>query len=120
MNEAKTYKGACHCGAVSFSVTTALDSLSDCNCSHCRRVGWVMQSVPAAAFVLESGADRLRDYWFNTRTINHKFCADCGVEPFATGRDGEGADLVMVNVNCLEGVPDIDRATIHHWDGKSF
>jgi hypothetical protein len=120
MPERKTYVGQCHCGAVRFSATTDLSGLGDCNCSRCRRLGWVMQSVPEADFTLESGADRLVLYHFNTHKIDHQFCRDCGIEPFASGTDDKRGKTFMVNVNCLEGVPQIDRAAITHWDGANW
>ena len=120
MSEMKTYRGSCHCGAVTFSVTTALDGLGDCNCSHCQRLGWIMQQVPASAFSLNSGADKLRDYRFNTLTIAHLRCTECGIESFARSADRQGNETVLVNVNCLEDAPTIDRSTIRHWDGKSY
>ncbi len=42
----------------------------------------------------------------------------CGIESFARGQDRQGGDVVMLNVNCLEGVPPVDRTTITHWDGR--
>jgi hypothetical protein len=120
MVERTTFKGQCHCGAVRFTVSTDLSGMGDCNCSRCRRLGWVMQSVPAADFTLLSGADRLAPYHFNTHRIDHQFCRECGIEAFASGMDGEGNKTFIVNVNCLEGVPPIDRNTIKHWDGASW
>lgn len=116
----KTYEGGCHCGAVRYSVTTALDSMGECNCSRCKRLGWVMQSAPASDFVLHSGADKLTHYAFNTNKIDHSFCSVCGIESFSRGSDGKGNEMVMVNVNCLDGVPPVDRSTIKHWDGASW
>ncbi|WP_196260409.1 GFA family protein [Pelagibacterium limicola] len=113
------YQGSCHCGAVRFSVETALESPAQCNCSRCRRLGWTMQSVPAGKFVLSSGADRLTSYRFNTKAINHTFCSVCGIEAFASGEDGSGNALYMVNVSCLEGAS-YDSAAVTHWDGASF
>jgi hypothetical protein len=94
--------------------------MGDCNCSRCRRVGWIMQSVPEQDFTLLSGADQLVLYHFNTHKIDHQFCRACGIEPFASGVDGEGNKTVMVNVNCLENTPPIDRNAISHWDGASW
>lgn len=120
MPASTTYRGQCHCGAVRYTVTTALDSMGDCNCSRCRRLGWVMQSVPEADFVLESGEAELAIFHFNTQTIDHLFCKTCGIESFARGSDGRGNALVMINVNCLEGVPALDAAAIKHWDGANW
>ncbi|MEJ2459736.1 MAG: GFA family protein, partial [Novosphingobium sp.] len=74
----------------------------------------------ADKFVLHSGADVLKDYRFNTHKIRHMFCPECGIEPFASGTDAKGNDIYMVNVNCLEDVPEIDRAAIKHWNGKDW
>jgi hypothetical protein len=120
MAESKTYQGRCRCGAVQYTVTTALDALGDCNCSSCARLGWVMQTVPAEKFTLDSGTDKLRRYTFNTHRIEHVFCTECGIESFARGNDGKGNDLVMISVACLEGAPDIDRSTVKHWDGRNW
>lgn len=120
MPDAQTYHGQCHCGAVRYTAQTALDGLMDCNCSRCRRLGWVLQAVPAAQFTLLSGEDQLTEYRFNTDRIEHLFCADCGVESFARGQDGKGNGMVMINVNCLDDAPAVDRNTIKHWDGASL
>jgi hypothetical protein len=119
MAEAKTYHGQCHCGAVRYTAHTELDGLMDCNCSRCKRLGWILKSVPAARFTLLSGAENLVDYRFNTDKIEHLFCGACGIESFARGRDRQGNALVMINVNCLDDAPNIDRNTITHWDGAN-
>lgn len=120
MTVIQDYAGRCHCGAVRFTVRTGLDAMGDCNCSRCRRLGWVMQSVPAADFTLHIGEDNLTLYRFNTEKIDHLFCRTCGIESFARGNDGQGNDLVMLNVACLEGAPPVDRNAIRHWDGANF
>jgi hypothetical protein len=120
MSETRTYHGQCHCGAVRYTATTDLSSLSDCNCSRCRRLGWVMHSLPAADFTVESGEDLLSVFHFSTETIDHLFCRTCGIESFARGSDGKGNELVMINVNCLEDAPPLDRAAIKHWDGANW
>ena len=80
MAEMQTYHGQCHCGAVQYDVTTDLSTMGDCNCSRCRRLGWVLQSAPASQFDLRSGADNLKTYHFNTENIEHLFCRTCGGE----------------------------------------
>lgn len=120
MPETKTYHGQCHCGAVRYEATTDMSSLATCNCSRCRRLGWVMQSLPADRFKLLSGESELSVFHFNTETIDHLFCTTCGIESFARGTDGRGNETVMINVNCLEDAPVIDRAAIKHWDGASW
>ncbi|WP_137150390.1 GFA family protein [Devosia sp. FKR38] len=120
MTDSQTYDGQCHCGAVRFSVHTDLSGPSACNCSHCRRLGWIMQSVPAENFTLLSDAEALTLYRFNTHTIDHLFCRHCGIQSFARGSDGKGKSLVMINVNCLEPAVAVDPAAIKHWDGANW
>lgn len=120
MPQAQDYAGQCHCGAVRFTARTDLSGLADCNCSRCRRLGWVMQSMPSSQFTLHAGEDNLTLYRFNTEMIDHIFCKTCGIEAFARGSDGKGNDMVMVNVNCFDQPPPIDRSAIRHWDGANF
>ena len=120
MSDTRTYQGRCHCGAVQYEVTTDLSGMGDCNCSRCRRLGWVLQSAPASQFKLLQGEENLTTYRFNTEKIDHLFCKTCGVESFARGDDGKGNAMVMVNVNCLEPPVTIDRTAIKHWDGANW
>lgn len=120
MPEYKIYHGQCHCGAVRYEALTDLASMGDCNCSRCRRLGWVMQSLPADRFTLLSGESSLSLFHFNTETIDHLFCRTCGIESFARGTDGQGNETVMININCLEDAPPVDRAAVKHWDGASW
>ena len=120
MPDMKTYHGQCHCGAVRYTATTDLSSLGDCNCSRCRRLGWVMQSMPEADFTLLSGAENLTTYRFNTEMIDHLFCKTCGIESFSRGSDGKGNEMVMINVNCLEPPVAVDRNALKHWDGANW
>ena len=61
-------KGQCHCGKVKFSINCELKELRRCNCSHCRRKGYVMTTVNKDEFHLESG--RLFEYL----SMEHKNC----------------------------------------------
>jgi hypothetical protein len=119
MSEMKTYHGGCHCGAVRYEATTDLSSMIDCNCSRCRRLGAVLQGVDSGHFRLLGGEDALTTYRFNTHRIEHLFCRECGIESFARAKGDDGEYGYMINVNCLDDGPDVDRATIVHWDGRS-
>ncbi|WP_326524578.1 GFA family protein [Sphingomonas sp.] len=114
------YSGSCHCGAVTFEVegdapTTAMS----CNCSHCRRKGFLLSFVPADTFTLATGGEALTEYRFNRHVLAHRFCATCGCQPFASGTGPDGKDMVAVNLRC---VPDIalDVLDVQNVDGASF
>lgn len=118
MPETGSYEGSCHCGAVRYQVTTDLAQVISCNCSICRRHGFLWSFVAPQQFTLASGAEAVRDYQFNKHAIHHLFCATCGVESYAHGRKPDGSEAVAINVRCLEGV-DLDALKPIPVDGRS-
>lgn len=119
MSTKRTHSGSCHCGAVTYDVTTTLGTVISCNCSMCQKKGTLLAFVPAADFMLKSGGDRLTDYQFNKHAIHHLFCSTCGVTSFARGKDPKGNEMVAINARCLDDV-DLDKLTIKKIDGRSF
>ncbi len=115
----QTHTGACHCGTVTFEVTTDLEKVIECNCSHCEKKGLLLTFVPETSFVLKSGADMLTEYRFNKKFIAHLFCKVCGVQPIGRAKNQEGVETVAVNVRCLDDV-DITVVTRTPVDGKSW
>ncbi|OAI22599.1 aldehyde-activating protein [Methylosinus sp. R-45379] len=113
-----SYHGSCQCRAVTFEATLDLDHTITCNCSRCQRMGAVLSFTPAEKFRLSSGEDALGEYRFNTKMIAHRFCKICGIEPFAQGVSPNGAQMVAVNVNCLDGVDPRALASTHV-DGRN-
>ena len=113
------YQGSCHCGAVRFEAEGELAHVIECNCSHCSRKGLLLWFVPRAQFELKSGEEGLCSYRFHTHRIEHRFCAHCGTQPCAYGTDASGAEMVAVNVRCLE---EVEIATLKRqpYDGRSM
>jgi len=118
MLETKAYSGSCHCGNVRFEVTAEIANASECNCSICRRVGWLMASVSPAQFNLLSGADAQADYQFGSKTMHHLFCKNCGIRAFGTFA-ADGQEKIVVNLRCLDGL-DVDALPVQKFDGKSY
>jgi hypothetical protein len=119
MGETKTYTGACHCGAVKFEVEADLDTIIECNCTHCWSKGLNLAFAPRSAFRFVEGEDRLSEYRFNKHAIEHRFCQTCGVQPFGFGDDPKtGAPTVAVNVRILQGVEPWSYET-YRFDGRS-
>ena len=117
MGSLKTYEGGCHCGRVRFSVE-APDAVEveRCNCSICRKAGFLHLIVPATRFRLLSGSDSLTTYTFNTGVAEHYFCKVCGVKPFYKPRSNP--DGMDVNLNCLERLP--EEVTIVDFNGQNW
>ena len=113
------YQGSCHCGAVAFTVDGEIPGEAmECNCSHCRRKGFLLSFVPAGKFTLTRGADSLTEYRFNTRKIAHRFCKLCGCQPFGEGVGKDGAETRMINLRCVPAA-DVAALTIRQVDGAS-
>lgn len=89
-----------------------------CNCSHCRRKGFLLTFVPADQFTLDSGENKLTDYQFYKHKITHRFCSVCGKQSFAEG-DGPDGPTRAVNLRCVPEV-DLDALKIKKVDGASF
>lgn len=113
------YQGGCQCGAVSFEVDVDLDNTVTCNCSRCRRMGFVLAFGPRDNFHLTSGEEVLTEYLFNKQAIQHLFCKTCGVESFAYGSMPDGSPTVAINANCLDGIEPRELDS-KHVDGRSF
>jgi len=114
-----SFQGSCHCGAVRFTVDADPPaSAISCNCSHCRRKGFLLSFFPAERFTLEAGEEALQDYAFNTHKINHRFCRHCGTQAFAYGANPDGSPVRAVNLRCVPAI-DLDALTLQHFDGAS-
>ena len=111
------YRGSCHCGAVHFEVEAPEDvEVERCNCSICRRSGYLHLIVPRRNFRLLSGEDALQTYTFNSGVARHTFCRTCGIKPFYTPRSNP--DGVDVNLNCLDSPPALVRVV--EFDGRNW
>jgi hypothetical protein len=113
----QTYRGSCHCGRVQFAVTTDLTRVSECNCSICRRKGYLHHMVPPDRFRLLQGEGDLTTYQFGTGRARHLFCRYCGVAAFYRPR--LNPENYMVNARCLEDV-DLDALERVAFDGRSW
>lgn len=119
MSEWTSYEGGCHCGAVRFRVRIRPEEhrVSDCNCSVCRKKGFLHLIVPPEQFTLLTGEDALSTYTFNTGIAKHTFCRNCGIHAFYRPRSHP--NWFDVNVRCLEG-DILCRFQIEPFDGVNW
>jgi hypothetical protein len=113
-----SYNGSCHCGKIAFTVEGSIEQAIECNCSHCRRKGYLLWFVPRDSLKLSTPEANLSTYKFNKHVISHHFCASCGCAPFGEGVDPKGNKTASVNVHCLEGV-EPSSLKIMQFDGRS-
>ena len=115
----QTYSGGCQCGKVRYEVSADIGDVISCNCSRCGRLGSLLAFVPAADFRLLSGDDSTTKFQFNKHVVHHLFCSTCGIESFAKGKRPDGAEMVALNVRCLDGI-DLDSLNVKKVDGRSY
>lgn len=112
-----SFEGSCHCGAVRFEVQAPIPTQAlSCNCSHCRRKGFLLSFFPVAQFTLLQGESSLGSYRFNTHKINHRFCQTCGTQAFAEGANPDGSAVRAVNMRCVPSI-DLDTLALQKYDG---
>ncbi|KAF3061925.1 hypothetical protein GL218_04093 [Daldinia childiae] len=83
----KTYRGSCHCGAYVYEAKMPhVFKVLECNCSSCYKKGalWVVPEPGNIRFV-KGDHNTLANYTFGEKTINHKFCPNCGVQLLFVG-----------------------------------
>lgn len=113
-----TYSGGCHCGAIRFELDAPENlEVFDCNCSICRRSGYLHLFVPESSFRLVQGDDQLVTYQFNTKVARHFFCKTCGIKSFYVPRSHP--DAFSVNARCLDDVP-ILSMKVTPFDGANW
>lgn len=82
--QAPSATGQCHCGAIRYSMPTAVEHHALCHCSDCRRhagapmVGWALVN---RADLEMSGTPKI---YASSEHGRRHFCADCGTGLFYT------------------------------------
>jgi len=89
----------------------------DCNCSVCRKTGYLHLIVEKSRFRLLAGAEMLTLYRFNTGSAQHLFCKVCGIKSFYVPRSHPQG--YSVNARCLEPET-VKGMEINAFDGANW
>jgi hypothetical protein len=106
---------SCHCGAVHLEIETPPETVTDCNCSICRRYGvlWAYYSPTRVRIV--SAADATDVYLCNDRQLEFHRCRNCGCVSHWAPLD-KSLDRMGVNARLMP--PEIlARARVRRLDG---
>jgi len=111
------HRATCHCGAVvlELELPDGIVEPRRCNCSICRRKGFIAASVPLDGLRVVQGQEVLTLYQFNTFTARHYFCSICGIYTHHQRRSTPTE--YSYNVACLDGVDPFDIADVVELDG---
>jgi hypothetical protein len=111
-------KGGCHCGRVSFEAWIPEKvTVHQCNCSICKKSGYLHLIVPTDQFNLLSDKGNLSEYRFHSGVARHLFCGHCGIKSFYVPRSHP--DAYSVNLNCIE-LPENIEVLMEAFDGSNW
>ena len=113
-------KLTCHCGGVEAEVKLqekGFEKLLRCNCSICKRKGYIMSPVSQENFTLTKGQDLLTLYQYHTKVAKHYFCSKCGIYTHTNPRSNP--KIYMINVACVEDVRPLELENVSINDGEN-
>jgi hypothetical protein len=71
--------GSCHCGAVRIEVPERPQTLTNCNCSLCRRVGGLWAYYRWGTVRITGHPEHTEEYIQGDRTLRTMRCRTCGI-----------------------------------------
>ena len=113
-------KLTCHCGGVEAEVKipeNGFEKLMRCNCSICKRKGYVIGVIGSDDFKLIKGENLLTLYQFYTKTAKHYFCKVCGINTHNSPRINP--KIYGINVACVEGINPYELKNVGINDGEN-
>lgn len=93
--------GSCLCGAVHVTVARAPRTLTQCNCSVCRRYGTLWAYYRRSAVTIKAPRGGLLDFTRRPRGLRFRHCAACGCVVSWEARRGP-EDRMAVNARLLD------------------
>jgi hypothetical protein len=109
-------ESSCHCGAVKLEIDTAPETVTNCNCSICRRYGVLWAYYSLAQVRVGEGATDI--YMWDDKSIEFHRCRNCGCvthwAPVDKARDRMGVNARLMAPEVLAG------ASVRHFDGASM
>ena len=100
-------RAACHCGAVRFEISEPPGSVTECNCSICRRTGalWASYRGDDQAKLLSRPEPAATDtYVWGDRMLALHHCRHCRCVTHADALDPQYADWFALNARMMVGL----------------
>ncbi|OJF95240.1 GFA family protein [Pararhizobium antarcticum] len=110
----RPYRLSCHCGNIRLEVDADLADLVECNCSTCRRSGFLHWKVAEHQVRLVDEKRVLSTYVWRAVSEGHHFCPTCSV---AIMRSGYSNNRVSLNARCIDNI-DVFSLEVARYDGR--
>ena len=113
-------KLSCHCGGVEAEVKVpenGFEKLMRCNCSLCKRKGYIIGVIGPDDLKITKGENFLKLYQYHTKVAEHYFCSNCGI--YTHHKMRSNPNMYGINVACLEGVKPFELENVLVNDGEN-
>ena len=113
-------KLTCHCRGVEIEVKipkSGFEKLIRCNCSLCKRKGYIMTMIGGDDLKITKGKDLLTLYQYHTKVAEHYFCSRCGIHTHNKPRSNP--KIYGINIACVEEVDPFKLENIILNDGEN-
>ena len=98
-------KLTCHCESVELEIKETEGAFSKflrCNCSLCKKKGYIMTFAPIVDVKIIKGEDKLKLYQYHTKVAEHYFCSECGI--YTHHKMRSKPDTYGLNVGCIDDI----------------
>ena len=110
----------CHCGEVELEIKEsegALNKFLRCNCTLCKKKGYIMTFAPITDVKITKGEDKLKLYQYHTKVAEHYFCSDCGI--YTHHKMRSRSDTFGLNVGCIDDIDQFKLENVGLNDGQN-
>ena len=108
----------CHCGTVRVEVPHKPETLTDCNCSICRRYGTLWAYYPGSEVRITSEPGATSEYAWGDKSLKFVRCSTCGCVTHWEAMHPTDSSKMGVNARNFEPGA-IESVRIRHLDGAS-
>ena len=111
----------CHCKKVEIELNleNGIEELVRCNCSLCKRRGYIMAKIKLKNLKIKKGQDQLTVYKFGKKHhAEHFFCKNCGI--YTHHRSYTNPENYEYNVACIDNVDTFEYKNIPVFDGEKL
>ena len=118
MTQSKPLLASCHCGAVKMEALVKPTSLTECNCSICRRYGAKWAYFTNRTARVHCSPDSVTAYSWGDREIAFFHCITCGCLTHYESTVKSDNSRVAINARMMEAA-DISQVPTRYFDGAS-
>ncbi|HEX4740075.1 MAG TPA: GFA family protein [Caulobacteraceae bacterium] len=116
-------EATCHCGAVKVQAPRAPETVTDCNCSICRRLGTLWAYYDSAEVAMETSDQALETYVrgdpAGSGELSFRRCRICGCTVDWRPREGRDQNRMGINARLFDPAV-LEGAKVRKLDGASW